>query len=222
MKALARVAVALVALGLTAAKGDDPPPRFPLKAPVAVAPFENLSGNRDATAVLTWMLDGAMRENRVRVAGELSPGLFSGRLATPLELQQAAAGLGAEWTLTGTILEYGYREAAIPGDPMEPIVSLDLRLVSVTSGAIVWQQTFSASSHGAERRRSLAAVARGIAAKVGTTLAPEDETPDETAAGAAAGSPTPKAEAKPLETTKAGQGEKTTSEPKPAATAGGG
>lgn len=165
-----RLAFVVAALASTGARAGDPPRPFQVTGPVAMAPFENLSENRDAAGVLAWMLDGAMRQSGVRMAGELSPGLFGGRLATPLELQQAAAGLGAQWTLSGTILEYGYREATISGDPREPIVSLDLRLVSVTSGEIAWQQTFSASSHKAERRRSLAAVAQGIAAEVGIVL----------------------------------------------------
>ncbi len=150
---------------------------FPVKQAVAIAPLENLSGKPDADEVLVSLLDMHLRESGVRVAGQLAGSLPKGRLATPLEMQQASAALGASWTLSGTVMEFGFRDSATPGEPAEPIVSVDLRMIDVKTGRIAWQQSFyeTAGRLMGGRNVGLGRVSSALAKSIALALAPPAE-----------------------------------------------
>lgn len=154
-----------------------PPQPFPVRQPIAIAPLENLSRKIDADEVLVHLLDTHLREAGVRVAGPLAGSLPKGRLATPLEVQQAAAALGASWALSGTVMEFGFRESATPGEPAEPIVSVDLRILDVKTGRIAWQHSFyeTAGRLMGGRDVGLGAVSSVLAKKIAAALAPPEE-----------------------------------------------
>lgn len=144
---------------------------FPLDARVALAPLENLTNDPGAADALSSTLDGALRAAGARVTPPLVGALPRGRRASVLEVQQAAAVYGARYALTGSVVEFGFRDAAIPGDPAEPIVAVDLALLEVASGRSVWTATFAAGAVRGERR-TLSGVARAVARDVAQALAP--------------------------------------------------
>lgn len=122
--------------------------RFPVVGRVAIAPLEDFSGRPSAPGVLELLIDDALRNAGVEVAGHLDGSLPTDRRPTPLEVQQAAAAAGATHVLGGAVTEYGFRAGASPAEPPEPIVAVELKLFEVATGRIVWAHGF----HGSSRR----------------------------------------------------------------------
>lgn len=180
MKNAARVVMASLLLGCGAPHPAPPraAPRFAVNTRLLLVPLENLSGNPDADEVVLRLIDDSLRARGLPVAG-WAQNLPAGRLATPIEIQQSAASLRASYALTGTLTEFGYRSGAIPGEPAEPIISVELRLLEVATGHVIWEATFGdTSARRIATRRDLGAVALHLAEDVSAALSPSPAASD--------------------------------------------
>lgn len=180
----AALLVLFVAFGTGCAGRSRPAPdaaeavRFPLSGRVAIAPLEDFSGRPSAPGVLELLIEDALRNAGVQVAGHLQGSLPTDRRPTPVEVQQAAAAVGASHVLGGAVTEYGFRSGSSPAEPPEPIVAVELKLFEVETGRVVWAQGFHASSRRmVGRTDGPGAVAINLARNVARALEPP-ATPD--------------------------------------------
>lgn len=180
MKNATRVVLAGLLLGCGAPHPAPPraAPRFPVNTRLLLVPLENLSGNPDADEIVLRLIDDSLRSRGLSVAG-WAQNLPVGRLATPIEIQQSAASLRASYALTGTLTEFGYRSGAIPGEPAEPIISVEFRLLEVATGHVIWEANFGdTSARRIATRRDLGAVALHLAEDVSAALSPSPAASD--------------------------------------------
>lgn len=116
---------------------------------VAVLPFENLSGDRQAGAratrlTITELLSSGSVEvvepGQVQAALSELPGARVGRVAPPSTRDIISLGktLGVQAVLVGTVTE---SESFRSGAVMIPVVTLDVHMVETDTGATVWAAT---------------------------------------------------------------------------------
>lgn len=145
--------------------------RFPVAGKIALVPLENLSRVPDANAIVLRLVEDSFLRQSILVTGVLTA-VPRDRLPTPMEIQQAAAAAGARYALSGSVVEFGYRPGTLPGDPAEPIVSVNVRLLDIQTGEIVWEAIFGENSGRKMKiRRDLGMVATGIADDMAAALA---------------------------------------------------
>ncbi len=145
--------------------------RFPVAGKIALVPLENLSHAPDANAIVLRLVEDSFSRESIAVTGVLTA-IPRDRLPTPMEIQQAAAAAGARYALSGSVVEFGYRPGTLPGDPAEPIVSVNVRLLDIQTGGIVWEAIFGGNSGRKMKiRRDLGMVATGIADDMAAALA---------------------------------------------------
>lgn len=142
-------------------------PGFVVDGPVALAPLENLSGNERAPEILHHFLEGALSSRGTVVVGSLEGSLPKERAPSSVELQYAGAKVGASFVLLGTVTEYRFREPARGAEPV-PLISVQLKILDVASGRLVWEEPFEIA-HG----EGLGGASIALAARVAKTISPE-------------------------------------------------
>lgn len=132
---------------------------------VAVLPFENLTAYPNAGQVVAQLLTTELYARglfRVMEAGELRSRLSARKLNEEnmphTAAAELAAALGVDAVLTGSVSEFGYQH----GLKEEPIVGINLRLVSVREGDVVWAASHADAGRGLLHRDSLAATAQRV------------------------------------------------------------
>ena len=166
---IAAVAVALLLAGcghLSDANGDRGAPPLPKSAKIAVVPFENFTSQQNAGMVAAGLtlseLSGRGLFNLVPFdAGRRE--LEKSGLRETDRLGDARVGaigqdLGADAVLIGSVSEYGYQY----GLREEPSVTITLRLVRSSDGAVIWTHSAAQVGRGMFSRESVSMVALSV------------------------------------------------------------
>jgi polysaccharide biosynthesis protein PelC len=179
MTVRALIAATLVLLGACATQMAGPnyvnPAAVPSRAmTVAILPFENPSSDPNAGQIVSQLfaselyargLFRLMEETEARkraVDAKLNIAL----LGEAASAAQAAAALGVDAILFGTVGEYRYQH----GLKEEPTVGLSVRLVR-RDGVVLWAASQSAVGGGIVQRGSLSETAQGVVASLADRLA---------------------------------------------------
>ncbi len=144
--------------------------------PLAVIPFDALSGNPNAGLILSRLLWTELAATNAfklvscdQVEKKLAP--LEGKTVSPQELAEI---LGAGRLLLGSVLEYRYKR----GIAQEPLIGLNLRLIKAESGKLIWSTTRTrVGRHSWIREDSLSRLARDMCRDIASTLA-QDKTHD--------------------------------------------
>lgn len=195
--ALAMAAPALsgcgVQTGVKALFGGDPADyaspeaRSAAGAALAVLPFENLTTHQNAGTILADLLTtelyrlGSLRvmeSSRTRSLLAGAYGETDGR-GESAYAQEVGRKLGAQMVLMGSVSEYGYQY----GLREEPVVGVNMRLVRVSDGAVVWATSESDIGSGFWSRESVNEVAQRVARRSAERLGKAIAAPAPGAAG---------------------------------------
>lgn len=150
----------------------DAPPKRGMS--VAVLPFENLSSDPNAGTIVAQMtaselyardLFKLMEETEVRRRAAEAR-LDIGQLGEATAAGKAAATLGVDAVLFGSVAEYRYQH----GLTEEPTVSVTARLVRA-DGTVLWATTRSSIGGGFLQRGSLSETTQAVAAAMVQSLA---------------------------------------------------
>lgn len=141
-----RPVVAILAVSLVACAPREPArvQPHPVAAPLLLAPLENLSDDPRAPGIVETLLDGALRSQEVPVAGSLQGAFARGHVTTLREIQVAASRRGAAFVLMGRITQFERRPEPREGEIS--VVTVEMRLLDVASGRVVWERGFSRTS----------------------------------------------------------------------------
>lgn len=120
---------------------------------VAVLPLDNLTETPDAGEVLGSLLMTELQAlGRFSVVGklEMQKTLEEKNVRMPAIMDRVAAAeigrrLNCDAVVIGSVLEFSYR-ADKDTDEMEPVVALNLRVVSVRTGTVIWGASHARSS----------------------------------------------------------------------------
>ncbi len=137
---------------------------------IAVAPFENLTGTKDATAVISGSLQEALIESSNvwvtdwdKVADQLVHYGFERGIPIGMTLAKTIVSkLRVNMILYGSILEYDYRRGA-DGNYDIPSVGIELNLLNVQTGRVLFAGSFAQSGKQGE---SLEDTARSLASAI--------------------------------------------------------
>lgn len=144
-----------------------PEARTAAGAALAVLPFENLTTHQNAGAILADLLTtelyrlGSLRVMESSRTRSLLAGAFGeadGR-GESAYAQEVGRKLGVQMVLMGSVSEYGYQY----GLREEPVVGVNMRLVRVSDGAVVWATSESDIGSGFWSRESVNEVAQRVA-----------------------------------------------------------
>ena len=144
-----------------------PEARTAAGAALAVLPFENLTTHQNAGAILADLLTtelyrlGSLRvmeSSRTRSLLAGAYGEADGR-GESAYAQEVGRKLGVQMVLMGSVSEYGYQY----GLREEPVVGVNMRLVRVSDGAVVWATSESDIGSGFWSRESVNEVAQRVA-----------------------------------------------------------
>ncbi len=131
---------------------------------VAVLPFENLSDNPNAGVIVSQLLSSELYTRQVFYLMEESEmrrilaakKVDIDRLSDSTVARQVAEMLGVDAVITGAVAEYAYQH----GLREEPAVGLNMRMVRVSDGAVIWSASRSDLGAGFLQRDSLVHVAQ--------------------------------------------------------------
>ena len=137
---------------------------------IAVAPFENLTGTKDATAVISGSLQEALIESSNvwvtdwdKVADQLVHYGFERGIPIGMTLAKTIVSkLRVNMILYGSIIEYDYRMDA-DGKYDIPSVGIELSLLNVQTGRVLFAGSFAQSGTQGESRED---TARALAASI--------------------------------------------------------
>jgi TolB-like protein len=137
---------------------------------IAVAPFENLTGTKDATAVISGSLQEALIESSNvwvtdwdKVADQLVHYGFERGIPIGMTLAKTIVSkLKVNMILYGSVLEYDYRMGA-DGNYDIPSVGIELNLLNVQTGRVLFAGSFAQSGKQGE---SLEDTARSLSAAI--------------------------------------------------------
>ena len=137
---------------------------------IAVAPFENLTGAKDATAVISGSLQEALIESSNvwvtdwdKVADQLVHYGFERGIPIGMTLAKTIVSkLRVNMILYGSIVEYDYRMDA-DGKYDIPSVGIELSLLNVQTGRVLFAGSFAQSGTQGESRKD---TARSLAASI--------------------------------------------------------
>lgn len=144
-----------------------PEARSAAGAMLAVLPFENLTTHQNAGAIMADLLTTelyrlgsvkVMESSRTRSLLAGAYGEADGR-GESAYAQDVGRKLGAQMVLLGSVSEYGYQY----GLREEPVVGVNMRLVRVADGAVVWATSESDIGSGFWSRESVNEVAQRVA-----------------------------------------------------------
>ncbi len=151
---------------------QEPRQRYPVEGRLVLAPLENLTAEENADEVVGRLLEASLRDAGLSLGDSIDGALPVGRNASDVELRHAAASNGAGYALFGKVLEFGFRdldrEAGLPA----PVVSLDLQLMNVETGNVVWRERLYGPPGLGPSEAGLGAISQGLAATVADALAP--------------------------------------------------
>lgn len=166
----------LMACGhLTVGTGDHPDPATERAWKVAVVPFENFTNHQNAGMVGAEItLSELARRNLFKVV------LFEEvrRTMEKMEIKESdrirnsqaesiGKAVGADLVLIGSVAEYGYQY----GLREEPSVSMNMRLVRVSDGVVVWTYSAGRVGRGVFSRESVSMVAFSVVRQLINALA---------------------------------------------------
>ncbi|WP_339781703.1 GNA1162 family protein [uncultured Thalassospira sp.] len=138
---------------------------------IAVMPFDNLTNSEEAGQVASYLAVSALRattdlavqpENNVAqtydsLANENTATSAVGAHTT-VSARQLGEILGVQYVLTGSVSEYGYQY----GLREEPSVSMNMRLVDISDGAVVWTASSGIVGQGTFSRDSVSIIAQRL------------------------------------------------------------
>ncbi len=132
---------------------------------VAIVPFENLSSEPNAGLIIMRNMDTAFRKhtnldiidmNIMRSRLEA----VEGEYLAPIKMGEL---LGVDTVITGSVTEYRY----VYGAGEQPVVGLNLQIVSVATGKVLWaEQATSTGNMSWIREESLSEVAEQISSSL--------------------------------------------------------
>lgn len=138
---------------------------------IAVMPFDNLTNSEEAGQVASYLAVSALRattglavqpESNVTqtydsLASENAATSAVGAHST-VSARQLGEILGVQYVLTGSVSEYGYQY----GLREEPSVSMNMRLVDISDGSIVWTASSGIVGQGTFARDSVSIIAQRL------------------------------------------------------------
>lgn len=138
---------------------------------IAVMPFDNLTNSEEAGQVASYLAVSALRattglavqpESNVTqtydsLASENAATSAIGAHST-VSARQLGEILGVQYVLTGSVSEYGYQY----GLREEPSVSMNMRLVDISDGSIVWTASSGIVGQGTFARDSVSIIAQRL------------------------------------------------------------
>ena len=141
---------------------------------VAVIPLENLTNYPNAGLIVAELLTTELYERRLFTLMEGTAvrktlntlEIDTAALARSVAAAELANALKVEAVLVGSVSEYGYQH----GLHEEPVVGVNLRLVSVSDGQILWAASHSTTGRGYIARDSVNAAAQRLTEEMVTTL----------------------------------------------------
>ncbi|RCK43098.1 hypothetical protein TH25_22415 [Thalassospira profundimaris] len=147
------------------------PVSFTQGTSIAVMPFENLTNSEEAGQVASYLAVSALRTNSsLAVQSESNvaqtyDSLNSQSTATTavgthnaVSARQLGEILGVKYVLTGSVSEYGYQY----GLREEPSVSINMRLIDIATGTVVWSASSGIVGQGTFARDSVSIIAQRL------------------------------------------------------------
>lgn len=143
-------------------------------ASIAVLPFENLTTHQNAGTILADLMTtelyrlGALKVMESSRTRSLLAGAFGdadGRGETAYA-QEVGKKLGVQTVMMGSVSEYGYQY----GLREEPVVGVNIRVVRVSDGAVIWATSESDIGSSFWSRESVNEVAQRVAGRTAERL----------------------------------------------------
>jgi polysaccharide biosynthesis protein PelC len=143
-------------------------------ASIAVLPFENLTTHQNAGTILADLMTtelyrlGALKVMESSRTRSLLAGAFGdadGRGETAYA-QEVGKKLGVQTVMMGSVSEYGYQY----GLREEPVVGVNIRVVRVADGAVIWATSESDIGSSFWSRESVNEVAQRVAGRTAERL----------------------------------------------------
>lgn len=126
------MAVALLTCGCVSARRIS---AEPVAVPLAVVPFDSLSGDPNAGLALAGQVEDALlRRGVMAVSRETVRAALAGAEGDVLSPEELGRRIGAPTLLLGQVVEYRYKS----GVGEQPVVVLNVRLVRAEGGAVLW------------------------------------------------------------------------------------
>lgn len=166
----------LMACGhLSVETGDQPRPPTNIAWKVAVVPFENFTNHQNAGMVGAEL---TLSELAKRELFKIVPFEQVRRVMEKMEIKESerirntqaediGKTVGADLVLIGSVAEYGYQY----GLREEPSVSMNMRLVRVSDGVVVWTYSAGQVGRGVFSRESVSMVAFAVIEQLVNALA---------------------------------------------------
>lgn len=169
-----------VKTGIKSLLGNDnsdfasPEARSANNASIAVLPFENLTTHQNAGSIMADLMTTelyrlgrlkVMESSRTRSMLATAYGEPDGRGGTGYA-QEMGRKLGVQTVMLGSVSEYGYQY----GLREEPVVGINLRVVRVSDGAVIWATSDSDIGDSFWSRESVNEVAQRVAGRLAERL----------------------------------------------------
>jgi polysaccharide biosynthesis protein PelC len=160
--------------GMGNADFASPEARSAQGASIAVLPFENLTTHQNAGTILADLMTtelyrlGALKVMESSRTRSLLAGAFGdadGRGETAYA-QEVGKKLGVQTVMMGSVSEYGYQY----GLREEPVVGVNIRVVRVADGAVIWATSESDIGSSFWSRESVNEVAQRVAGRTAERL----------------------------------------------------
>jgi polysaccharide biosynthesis protein PelC len=160
--------------GMGNADFASPEARSAQGASIAVLPFENLTTHQNAGTILADLMTtelyrlGALKVMESSRTRSLLAGAFGdadGRGETAYA-QEVGRKLGVQTVMMGSVSEYGYQY----GLREEPVVGVNIRVVRVADGAVIWATSESDIGSSFWSRESVNEVAQRVAGRTAERL----------------------------------------------------
>ncbi|PKR48412.1 hypothetical protein COO20_24410 [Thalassospira marina] len=147
------------------------PVSFTQGASIAVMPFDNLTNSEEAGQVASYLAVSALRANtNLAVQPESNvtqtydslnaEGTATAAVGTHTAVSARQLGeiLGVQYVLTGSVSEYGYQY----GLREEPSVSMNMRLIDIGTGTVIWSASSGIVGQGTFARDSVSIIAQRL------------------------------------------------------------